>query len=85
MKCPCENCLVLVMCKGKKILQLISKCDKLLNYVQDIGCATRAIEIIRPPYYHKRKKEGLIPSIAKTIVTRADQLYRKDKSHKREV
>ncbi len=85
MKCPCENCLVLVMCKGNKILRLISKCDRLLDYVQNIRCATRAIEIIRPSYYHKRKKEGLIPSIANTIMTRAEQLYRKNKSHKRKV
>ena len=76
-KCPCENCLVLVMCKGRKILQLISKCDRLLEYVRDIRCATIAIETILPPYYYIRKKEGLIPSIADTIVTRADHLYRK--------
>ncbi len=84
-KCPCENCLVLAMCRGDKILHLISKCDRLLNYVRNTRRAMIAIEIIKPPYYHERKNEGKLPSIANTVVSRTDMLYKKDKSHKKGV
>ena len=80
-KCPCEDCLVLAMCKGDRILQLILKCDILLDYIQDARCATKAIETILPPYYDKRKMQGKIPSIVNSIVDRAIQ--KRHNSHKK--
>ena len=86
-KCPCENCLVLVMCKGRKISNLIPSCDKLLYYVRNMSCAKEAIEIIVPPYYSATpRKKGVLTDNAHQIVVKADKmLHNRNKSYKRRI
>ena len=85
-KCPCEDCLVLVMCKGSKLFNLIPKCDRLLNYVRNERCAMKAIKIIVPPYYVRRKEKGTLSGNAHQILIRADEiLHNRDKSYKKRI
>lgn len=83
-KCPCEECLVLAMCKGNKIIRLILKCDLLLYYIQNTDYAIRVIKTIKPRYYHR--PDVVIARNAHQIIIKADELkYSRDKSYKRRI
>jgi len=46
-KCPCENCICIVICKQKSYINLLSECSTLSKYLYNIPQFTKEYQIIR--------------------------------------
>ena len=70
MKCPCEQCIVLPICQGNPITNLLRECDSILDYVlKGTTSAIRVIQIIKPGY-HNYCQSAIIHN-AEVILTNA--------------